>query len=73
MESVTYYKNLLETSMVGTGPFVFSQWVQSSKVVLRKFKDYRNDFFPSVGDKYAHENNLLKDQGRKIPFLEKSL
>ena len=71
MESVVYYKNLLESSMIGTGPFFLSQWVKLSKVILERFKDYRSEFYPSAGDKYSHENNLLKDQGRKIPFLEK--
>ena len=71
MESVIYYKNMLEESMIGTGPFFLSQWVKSSKIVLEKFDGYRNEFFPNAGDKYSHEQSLLNDQGRKIPFLKK--
>ena len=71
MESVVYYKNMLDQSMVGTGPFYLSQWIKSSKITLEKFRNYRNEFYPSSGDNYSHQNNLLKDQGRKIPFLDK--
>lgn len=42
----------------------------SQQVTLKKNKDYVTSVYPSQGDRYAHENGLLKDAGAKLPFVE---
>ena len=71
IESVKFYDNIMETNMIGTGPFFLKKWIKSSKVELERFENYRDEFYPSTGDRYAHKNQLLNDKGRKIPFLDK--
>lgn len=70
MEIIKYYKNDLNSVMVGTGPFKLASWSVQDSINLVKFKHYRKDIYPSVGDRYAHTNNLLEDAQKEIPFLD---
>jgi oligopeptide transport system substrate-binding protein len=70
MESVLHYKNILNNSDVGTGPFYLSKWIKNSKITLKRFDGYHPSFYPPKGDRFANESNLIKDAGKKIPFLK---
>ena len=40
-----------------------------SKIKIRKFQHYRDDKYPDQGDRISNDLNLLKDAGKKLPFL----
>jgi len=35
-----------------------------------KFGDYHESNYPTQGDRYSNENNLLTDAGKRIPFID---
>ena len=69
VEIVRYYKNDLSKNMIGTGPFKFAEQ-DDEKLVLTRFKKYRESTYPVNGDRYANQNELLLAAGKKIPFLD---
>ncbi len=70
LEVVEKYDNILNDRMVGTGPFKLEKWLKLSNLKLTRFKDYRETFYPSQGDRLANSRGLLEDAGKKIPFLD---
>jgi ABC-type transport system substrate-binding protein len=70
LELVKKYENRLSDILIGTGPFILSKWSRLSSVKLVKNKFYEHDKYPSEGDRYAHSHKLLKDAGRKLPFVD---
>lgn len=70
LEAIKAYNNNLSQDVIGTGPFKLESWKRRSGVVLKKNPDYRQDVYPSQGDRYSHRNNLLNDAGQKIPFVD---
>lgn len=70
MELIRFYKNDLSEHPIGTGPFVFEDWKKSLSIDLSANPLYHEQQYPKAGDRYANENNLLKDAGKKIPFIK---
>ncbi|MBK23698.1 MAG: hypothetical protein CME70_06800 [Halobacteriovorax sp.] len=70
LEVVEGYENRLNDKIVGTGPFMLSEWVASSKLTIKRYPQYREAFYPRQGDRMANSRNLLTDAGKKIPFLD---
>ncbi|MBT3583863.1 MAG: hypothetical protein HN509_03070 [Halobacteriovoraceae bacterium] len=70
IEAVVKYENRLNDRMIGTGPFYLEKWTPLSNLVLKKNPIYRESFYPSQGDRIANTRNLIKDGGKKLPFLE---
>jgi oligopeptide transport system substrate-binding protein len=70
LEVVEKYENLMNDRIVGTGPFKLEKWLKLSNLKLTRFKDYRESFYPSQGDRLANSRGLLKDAGKKIPFID---
>ncbi len=70
LEVVEGYENRLNDKIVGTGPFMLSDWVPSSKLTIKRYPKYREAFYPRQGDRMANSRNLLADAGEKIPFLD---
>ncbi|MCO4793601.1 MAG: hypothetical protein KC493_07810 [Bacteriovoracaceae bacterium] len=70
LEVVDKYENLLNDKIIGTGPFMLDKWLKLSNLKLKRFPDYREAFYPSQGDRLANSRNLLKDAGKKIPFID---
>lgn len=68
-EIVKYEKNNLNHVLIGTGPYVF-RGSQGEYLELEKFQYYRNDFYPTSGDRYANVQNLLTSSKEKIPFID---
>lgn len=69
-EAIKKYNNELTNNFFGTGPYFIKSFNPSQHVTLRKNKEYVTSVYPSQGDRYAHENGLLKDAGAKLPFVE---
>lgn len=55
---------------VGTGPYSIVSFNPTQEVTLIKNENYVTSTYPTEGDKYAIENNLLKDAGAKLPFVK---
>jgi peptide/nickel transport system substrate-binding protein len=53
-EAVAYFGNTFRANPIGTGPFQFKLWVENTKLVFRKNKDY-------------HEKD---ENGNQLPYLE---
>lgn len=71
MEVVKKYDNKLSNRMVGTGPFMLQKWNRLSGLTLVKNPNYHESFYPSQGDRLAHSRGMLKDAGKKLPFLDR--
>jgi ABC-type transport system substrate-binding protein len=69
-ELLKYQANDMEKVMVGTGPYVFKGY-NGQFVEMVKFIDYRLDYYPSSGDRYANVQNLLDSSKERIPFIDK--
>lgn len=71
MEAVMAYDNKLSDKIIGTGPFMLDKWSRMSGITLVKNPNYHTSYYPSQGDRLAHSRGLLKDAGKKIPFLDR--
>jgi len=55
---------------VGTGPFVLKLWHRGHKIHLIRNSTYRNEIYPTQGDKKYMKLGFLADAGKPIPFLD---
>jgi oligopeptide transport system substrate-binding protein len=70
IEAVEHFKNMLGQVEIGSGPFTLTDYASTHRANLKKFEHYRETFYPGQGDRYANHQGLLKDAGKKIPFLD---
>lgn len=68
-ELVDCLKNKLSDVLVGTGPYQYAGFKENKYYDLIKNPDYRLEFYPSVGDRFANVQNLLDSSKQRIPFL----
>ena len=68
-EIVEHHENDLAHVLVGTGPY---EYLGLSGQVhrLQMFDKYREDFYPTTGDRYANIQNLLSNSRERIPFIK---
>jgi ABC-type transport system substrate-binding protein len=72
-EVVEFYGDRIMEHPVGTGPFVLAQWRRSSRMVLARNPDYREEFFdeqPAPGDAAA-QAIAAKLRGRRLPMVDR--
>lgn len=69
-ELVRFYENALDSVLVGTGPYILNEF-NPEFIDMIKNRDYREEYYPTVGDKYANIENLLLSSREKIPFIDK--
>lgn len=70
LEVVLRHGNDLVGRMVGTGPFRLVDVSPSRGARLERFEHFREDRFPSEGDRDAVRRGLLADAGRRLPFVD---
>lgn len=63
-------QNLLNNEAVGTGPYQLSHWNKGSQILLTKNNRYHKQNYPTSGDRYSNELNLLQDAGKSLPFIK---
>lgn len=68
-ELVQHLRNNLDGTLIGTGPYVF-KGQKEDYIEMEKFQDYREDFYPTSGDRYANVQRLLDSSKEKIPFID---
>lgn len=68
-EIVSYYENKLDEILIGTGPYIYNGY-NDQYLEMTKNKEYREDYYPTSGDRYANVTNLLDSSKKKIPFID---
>lgn len=68
-ELVEYQENILDKVLVGTGPYVYTGF-QDKYFGMKRSTSYRQDFYPSSGDRYANVEKLLDSSKQVIPFID---
>lgn len=62
--------NNLDRVLIGTGPYVFKDY-KDHFIEMERYENYREDFYPTSGDRYANVQKLLASSKEKIPFIGK--
>lgn len=70
-EAFTDLQNNLSDKEVGTGAYKLVKLDLKNEILMEAFDQYNVVKYPNVGDRYAHEQNLLVDANKKIPFIKK--
>lgn len=68
-ELIVHTENVLDKSMVGTGPYEYTGF-NGKYFAMKKFKGYRKDYYPTSGDRYANVEKLLDSSREEIPFID---
>lgn len=68
-EIIEHHHNDLSKVLVGTGPYEYLGASDQSHR-LHMFDKYREDFYPTTGDRYANIQKLLSNSREKIPFIK---
>ncbi|MBA2405934.1 MAG: hypothetical protein H0V66_14250 [Bdellovibrionales bacterium] len=68
-EILEFQENKLDKDLIGTGPYEYTGF-SSNYFGMKKFGNYRQDFYPSSGDRYANVEKLLDSSKEKIPFID---
>ncbi len=70
-EVVERYGRAFAENPVGTGPFVLSEWRRSSRVVLGKNPDYREEYFSTVATTPQDIAIAKHLQGKRLPLVDR--
>lgn len=68
-EFLEFQENNLDKVLLGTGPYQYSGF-SSNYFGMKKFANYRQDFYPTSGDRYANVEKLLDSSKERIPFID---
>ncbi len=63
-------QNDLRNKFFGTGPYIITNYNPSQEVTLVRNDVYASSVYPTQGDRFANEHQLLKDAGAKLPFVK---
>lgn len=70
-EAIRALKNDFSQKMVGTGPYIMTNFSATQGADFIKNDNYTSSVYPSEGDRWAQERGMLKDAGAKLPFVSK--
>ena len=56
--------------VVGTGAYVFKEFVRKNRIVLVRNPDFRQEHYPTEGAPGDKEAGLLDDAGKRVPFID---
>jgi len=57
-------------AMVGTGPYVMTEWIKGGRIVMERNPEFREDLYPAEGGPGDVEFGLLNDAGKPLPFVD---
>jgi ABC-type transport system substrate-binding protein len=60
----------LDTWPVGTGPFMMTEYHKDRRIAMMRNPNYRGEPYPCEGGPGDEANGLLKDCGKKTPFID---
>ena len=61
-------ENDLSETLVGTGAF-YLEFSNDQEYRFKKFEKFHDEYYPTVGDRYANTEQLLGSSREKLPFL----
>ncbi|MHC4294134.1 MAG: ABC transporter substrate-binding protein [Planctomycetota bacterium] len=67
-ERATEFKD--PRQLVGTGPYLLTDWKRKSLIVLARNTEYRPDTYPTEGEPEDAKTGLLDDAGKPVPFID---
>ncbi len=67
----TELQNNLSDKEIGTGAYKLVKLDLKNEILMEAFEQYNVVKYPNVGDRYAHEQNLLVDANKNVPFIKK--
>lgn len=70
IELILHSNNDFSQHPIGSGPFLLQDWSKNLSLTLVKNPDYHHQTYPQTGDRFANENKMLVDAGKKLPFLD---
>ncbi|MCK4601017.1 MAG: hypothetical protein KAU28_01030 [Phycisphaerae bacterium] len=56
--------------VVGTGPYILKTFRRKHRIVMVRNPEFREEFYPSGGAPGDKEAGLLKDAGKRVPFID---
>jgi ABC-type transport system substrate-binding protein len=68
-EILSYYENKLDEVLIGTGPYIYSGY-NEQYLEMQRNREYREDYYPTSGDRFANVTNLLDSSKERIPFID---
>jgi ABC-type transport system substrate-binding protein len=68
-EIISYYENRLDEVLIGTGPYIYSGY-NDKYLEMQKNREYREDFYPGEGDRFANVQRLLHSTKERIPYID---
>jgi len=57
-------------AVVGTGAYMLTHWERGSKIIVERHPEFRDEYYPTEGAPGDEEKGLLKDAGKKLPFID---
>jgi len=57
-------------AVVGTGAYMLTEWERGSKIIVERHPEFRDEYYPTEGGPGDEEKGLLKDAGKKLPFID---
>ncbi len=70
-EAVDYYGKDLINHPVGTGAFKLKIWHRGSYIEMVRNPNFREELYPSEGTEGDAEAGLLRDAGKRMPFVDR--
>ncbi len=68
LEAIKFFKNDFSNVILGTGPYVYNGF-KDNVYTFKRFKGFREEYYPSSGDRYANTENLLTSSKMRLPFI----
>lgn len=69
-ECAEHYGEEFGNHAIGTGPFVLDSWVRGSRIIFKRNPTFRDDRYPTEAEPEFVERGLLKDAGKRVPFVD---
>jgi ABC-type transport system substrate-binding protein len=63
------YNNDLSKVLIGTGPYQLKRF-DDTVISFEESPHFRDEFYPSVGDRYANTEDLLVSSSQRLPFIK---
>ncbi len=70
IELINKFKNRIDHIIVGTGPYKYESFADD-KYTFTKYEGFREEYYPSTGDRYANTEKLLNSSKEKLPFIKR--
>ncbi len=70
-EAVDKYGKEFLNHTVGTGPYLLSEWIRSSRLTFVRNPNWRGETYPNEGSPGDQDAGFLADAGKPLPFADK--